>query len=135
MNNNCRYKVGIHEIDEEHQQLFDCLDEMLHAAGNNQGHAKTLAALDKLQHYTQTHFRVEECVMRLFDYPDFAAHKARHDDFIEELGEMRERAKSEDITPLMVSFLLDWLVNHIQSVDTRYVAYFKQKGGEVLRFA
>ncbi|MEY4591175.1 MAG: hypothetical protein RIR18_70 [Pseudomonadota bacterium] len=119
------FLVGISEIDEEHQQLFDCLDRLISAVGGKFESSQAFDALEKLSEYTRTHFRVEECLMRLFLYPGLEAHQKQHATFIEEIENLRSRIISEDISTQMIGFLLDWLINHIQKVDTIYAKYIE----------
>lgn len=121
------FAVGIQEIDEEHQQLFECLDAIMLSLNTPQSRTQAAEALDRLDLYTRTHFRVEEALMRLFDYPDIDAHKREHAAFIDKLTELRRRFVDEDVSRAIAAFLTNWLVEHIKRADTAYVAYFRER--------
>lgn len=121
------FAVGIEEIDEEHQQLFECLDAIMLSLNTPASKAQAAEALERLDLYTRTHFRVEECLMRLFDYPDIDAHKREHAAFIDKLAELRSRIVDEDVSKAIAAFLTNWLVEHIKRADTAYVAYFRER--------
>jgi len=123
------FSVGIQEIDEEHKVLIDCLDTIMISLNTTSGQYQAVAALEKLTNYSLTHFRVEECLMRLFDYPELEAHQKEHEQFIKKIEEFRLKAQSEDISKSMAAYLMQWLINHIQRVDIKYVNFFKQSGG------
>ncbi len=121
------FAVGIQEIDEEHQQLFECLDTIMLSLNTPASRTQAAEALDRLERYTQTHFRVEEALMRLFDYPDIDAHKREHTVFVAKIAELRGRIVDEDVSKAIAAFLTNWLVEHIKRADTAYVAYFRQR--------
>jgi hemerythrin len=126
------FETGIVEIDEEHAQLFDCLDDLLSSVDSKFNQSSAFEALEKLTDYTRTHLRVEECLMRLFGYPGFESHLVQHNFFVNKLDELRGKILKEDINAEMVTFLLDWLVTHIQVTDMEYVEFFKEKGGPAI---
>lgn len=121
------FAVGIQEIDEEHQQLFECLDTIMLSLNTPASKAQAAEALERLDLYTRTHFRVEEALMRLFDYPDIDAHKREHAAFVAKLAELRARIVDEDVSKAIAAFLTNWLVEHIKRADTAYVAYFRER--------
>lgn len=123
------FSVGLPEIDEEHQVLFDCLDAIVFALDTSYATSQGFAALEKLTDYSRTHFRVEECLMRVFDDPGLDEHKQQHAYFIEELEALRAKILSEDVSTAMVNFLTEWLRDHIRHIDLKYVEFCKQKGG------
>lgn len=123
------FSVGLPEIDEEHQVLFDCLDAIVFALDTSYATSQGFAALEKLTDYSRTHFRVEECLMRVFDDPGLEEHKQQHAYFIEELEALRAKILSEDVSAAMVNFLTEWLRDHIRQIDLKYVEFCKQKGG------
>lgn len=119
-----KFAIGIAEIDAEHAMLFRCLDKLMISIHTSFGSDLIGEALDGLSEYTQVHFKVEECIMRLVGYPDLAAHKADHEFFARELANFRARSMDPNIGRVMVAFLTEWLIKHIDSTDRKYVAYF-----------
>jgi hemerythrin len=119
-----KFAIGIAEIDAEHAMLFRCLDKLMINLHTSYGSDLISEALDGLSEYTRVHFKVEECIMRLVGYPDLAAHKADHEFFAKELANFRARSMDPNIARVMVAFLTEWLINHIDSADRKYVAYF-----------
>ena len=126
-----RFSVGIPEIDEEHQQLFRCLDTINAALHSAYSFSAAYQALETLSEYTRTHFRVEECLMRMMGYPGFEGHQAQHQSFIAELDSLREKMLRYDAAPDVSQFLTDWLLNHIRIADTDYADYFAALGLKV----
>lgn len=124
------YSVGIQEIDEQHKRLIALINELYTAVAQKQNHAQLSRILDGLVEYTKIHFAVEECLMRLFDYKDYTAHKAIHDDIVDKVlaFQIRFRSGDETVGMQLLMFLQDWLINHIQKVDTLYSAHLTKHG-------
>ncbi|MGF1643247.1 MAG: bacteriohemerythrin [Thiotrichales bacterium] len=124
------YSVGIEEIDEQHKVLVDLLNQMHDAIHQRRGREVTDGILARLGEYTKVHFAVEECLMRLFDYSGYEAHKHEHEQLIAELNQLVEKlkAKNQSISFELLHFLKLWLVKHIQESDREYTAHFISKG-------
>ena len=122
--------VGIQEIDEQHKVLVDLLNEMNRAIINRQGTQVTGAILQRLAHYTKVHFAVEESLMRILGYPDYEAHKARHDTLIDQMNELQTKLASgkPSTTFELMHFLKVWLTKHIQESDNEYSDFFFSRG-------
>ena len=73
-NNN--YSVAIPSVDAQHRNLFAIARELHAAMDAGQGKASLGRILDRLVQYTTVHFAHEERLLRMHNYPDFAAHKA-----------------------------------------------------------
>ena len=126
------YGVGVQEIDEQHKELVDLLNQ-LHTGLIDRRSSETMRKiLDELAEYTRTHFSVEESLMRVSNYPDFDLHKRYHEDLIAQIVALQDRLDSGDekITFELLLFLKLWLTNHINEADKLFGAYFTSIGGE-----
>src|SRR5690242_9739423 len=105
------YRIGIPEIDVQHQRLF-ALAEELHLA-RSQGKSKLLLeqALRRLLAYTKVHFAAEEELMRSCGYAGAAAHKREHDRLTEQVVQFHERFQQQDVCLGLdlMQFLKTWL--------------------------
>jgi hemerythrin-like metal-binding protein len=82
-----------------------------------------------LAQYADTHFKQEESLMQQHSYPDFTAHKKIHDDLRKQVGEVIEEFERGTVVPAAImSFLSDWLINHIMKEDKKYGSFFNKKG-------
>lgn len=119
------YSVGIGSIDAQHQNLFRLADELYAAMNAGQGKAVCAKILDRLVQYTNTHFAHEERLMRLHDYPDFAAHKAQHDALCKQVQQFQADFNSGRVamTIQLFQFLKKWLQEHIKGTDRLYAPY------------
>lgn len=126
---NARYGVGLVSVDAQHQNLFAMCRELHEAMAAGQGKAALAKILDRLVQYTVVHFAHEERLMRLYDYPDMAAHKAQHEALTKQVLKFQQdfdlgRAA---ITVQLLQFLREWLQNHIQASDQKLAPYLKER--------
>ena len=117
------YSIDIPEIDEQHKQLFACIDR-LDAAKDDRGRELAVYfVLEELNEYVKVHFKVEEIVMRLFDYPGLASHAAEHHKFMARLKSFETIELGHDVHAEASSYLREWLIKHIQGSDRHYAAF------------
>lgn len=119
------YATGIGTIDAQHQMLFQIAGKLHEAMGEGQGKAALNAILDRLLQYTESHFAHEERLLSSNNYPDLAAHKAKHAALCQQVREFqaRYRAGQSTLTIQVLQFLKSWLVEHIQKTDLQYVPF------------
>jgi hemerythrin len=131
-----KYSVGIESVDSQHFVLFEVLNELNTAMVQGQAHAVSGQLLAKLLKYTRDHFSGEEAIMAASGYPGLEAHKALHrelthqvEDYIARHRAAEDRAEPA-VNPQMLSFLRDWLANHIQTVDREAGPWMNEHGVE-----
>ena len=82
-----------------------------------------------LEEYVHTHFKDEEALQREHQYPEFDAHHAEHQYFIEQINKLKKETSAEGIATHHVieanNMLLKWLLNHISKVDTKLGVFLK----------
>ncbi|MCL5063036.1 MAG: bacteriohemerythrin [Nitrospiraceae bacterium] len=122
--------VNIKEIDEQHKKLVGMVNDLHDAMKMGKGNDVTGKILTGLIQYVGTHFATEERLMKTHNYPDFVKHKAEHDNLTKkaiELQKQHQEGKSV-LTIELMSFLKDWLSNHIMGRDKAYSPFFNGKG-------
>ncbi|MFA4968084.1 MAG: bacteriohemerythrin [Sulfuritalea sp.] len=117
--------IGIHEIDQQHQVLFDVVARLEQAVSSEDKWSAVHFALVELNNFVNVHFAVEEALMRLHGYPDLEAHIAAHRAFSADLVEIKQHSIREDVSAEMMNMLKYWLVSHIGVVDRAYVPYLR----------
>lgn len=122
--------VGVEKFNNEHKQLIkfiNRLNQALKIGGASKEMEEILTGLVK---YTVIHFTHEEDYMKIYDYPDYQAHKKQHDELTGQVTDFAERLKSgkASFSIELLNFLRDWLVNHIMGSDMKYREFFIQKG-------
>jgi hemerythrin-like metal-binding protein len=125
-----QYSVGVARIDSEHQKLIGMLNDLHAAMMEGRGKSVIGTVLDGLASYTVSHFANEERLMQLYSYPDFDRHKAIHDKLVVQVKTLQEELRSGNATVSLevLSFLQNWLVDHIVGVDQRYAAHLHAAG-------
>ncbi|MGE4579801.1 MAG: bacteriohemerythrin [Desulfuromonadales bacterium] len=128
---NDKVSVGIEEIDEQHKQLLDLINRLYDAMIS--GEKKLQVAkdvLNELMQYTVVHFAVEESLFRIFDYPDYEAHCAHHQELRAQVIDINRKVQSGEkmVTPELLVFLRKWLTNHIMVEDKAYAPILLERG-------
>lgn len=127
------YSVNIKTIDDQHRELVNILNRLFVAVSRREGDKAIAGILDSLLSYTQTHFALEERLMRQARYKDIEPHMEEHRKLIEQLDRLCNKHLIEE-KPIyfeMLSFLKTWLKEHIQGVDTKYSAALQEAGFSV----
>lgn len=122
---NTRYEMGIPEIDAQHKTLITLcnnLYEEVLVCDRNKQKAKLVAALKECTAYVVTHFGLEEELMQKALYPGYAAHKAAHAKFAQEVLDTAKGLESKSTTGALkfVKFLHDWILQHISYEDRAF---------------
>lgn len=117
--------TGIHEIDQQHQVLFDVVARLEQAVTADEKWSAVHFALVELTRFVDVHFAVEEALLRMHGYPDLDAHIAAHRAFSADLAEIKKHSIRQDVSTEMTNMLRSWLVGHIGVVDKAYVPYLR----------
>lgn len=127
-----KYSVGISIIDEEHKELIRIMNAAIVAKQHSNNIGEISKLLKELTVYTLKHFSTEESYMVKFNYPEFQYHKGEHHDFSNKMITYCNRVIEGDyhIASEILEYLKQWLVNHIQITDKKYVECFKKNGLE-----
>lgn len=124
------FSVGVDDIDEQHMELVALLNQLDGAIRDRQGSSAVRRTLDELVAYTQTHFAVEERLMRESAYPDYEEHRLYHEALIDQVRGLQHKLDTGEatITFELLHFLKVWLMRHICETDKRFGAYYADKG-------
>jgi len=125
--NSC--KTGITEIDQDHKRLVNLINDLYEAMQDGSGGALLLPIFSALKHYTATHFTNEEQLMVECDAPDQEKHVQEHKLMMAKLADLESRHRKGEaaISLQTLSFLRDWLKNHICVVDQAMASQLKGK--------
>ena len=121
--------IGVHAIDQQHQELFRRINDFIKAIEMNKAKQEVISILQLLEEYIMVHFEAEEALMTQHGYPDADVHKAKHIQFTEGFhqlkAEHKTRGNSLHLALRIQSQLLDWWNNHIVRVDKKLGIYLK----------
>ena len=128
--------VGVDIIDDQHKELFDKINMLVAAIKSHTCKYKIGDVMHFLEDYVVFHFGEEEKFMRRFDYPDYRAHRQQHDQFWENLQQIKKQLPkieggkkpgSYDISVETNQLVVDWILEHIARIDKKLGAYLKDK--------
>ncbi|MDO9308959.1 MAG: bacteriohemerythrin [Deltaproteobacteria bacterium] len=123
------YSVGVNQMDSEHQRLIDIINNLYTAMRSGRSKDAIGSILDELVEYTKTHFAHEERLMKESGYTGFDEQKRAHEALISQVIEIQGKYRSGTaLGQEVMSFLKNWLVNHIQGLDKRYGPVMNKKG-------
>ena len=115
------YDTGIRQIDLQHQELVELINEAAaaHAGGGD------MAALEqillKLKTYVFFHFGTEESLLNgvTVSRDHALAHRAAHKQFTDRISELKLAADNGDTSalPELIDYLQHWLIEHIMKTD------------------
>lgn len=122
--------VDVAILDSQHKKLIAMINGLNDAMKSGKGKDALGGLLSELAGYTATHFTSEERLMDQYAYPGALAQKAEHRKFVAQVNDFK--AQFEKGTAMMsmqiMSFLSDWLKNHIMKTDKQYGPFFSGKG-------
>lgn len=111
-------------VDAQHMRWYALANELHEAIVADRG-AKVLgAALQAVYDYTGFHFTAEEGLMQAHRYPALGSHRTLHQTLKKQVEDLMERQAAGKVLPLTVGlFLGNWLRDHIETVDRRFIAW------------
>lgn len=124
--------LNVPAIDNDHKRLFELLNRVrfLDLAGDE---PQAIAdALSELLLYTQTHFRREERLMELGNYPGLQVHRRYHQQFTNQVAEAMANFRAhpgEFRVHDIYQLLANWLVDHVLGEDMKirpFVAHLEE---------
>jgi hemerythrin-like metal-binding protein len=126
------YELGIEDIDFQHHFFFNLilrLSKELQEAHDPQYRA---ALLSELNAYARFHFISEENLMTRTGFPERVGHHYLHLELLDQLsvnGNMFSLAQSQQSSQDMITFLVEWFINHTMRVDRLFADYLHARNG------
>lgn len=127
-------EIGDEKIDIDHRYLI-CLINTVELTIRTPEHRDLLpATLEQLVEYTHAHFKREESIMLLNNYPRYAQHKQQHQLLIRELADIRQKIEargdhdfSNDEIADLAKLFRQWLIDHLVKEDMLMKPYLAGK--------
>lgn len=120
------FKLGIDDIDSEHEKLVNMLNEV-HALLSAGERDKARAYFNEtLSLYVNEHFAHEEAFMAAIGYAQLDEHKKIHENFKASFEALKPDIALADDTAFR-SALMDtftWIINHIGRTDKKYAKFY-----------
>ena len=76
------------------------------------------------------HFATEEKYMQQWNYPGYVHHKGEHTAFVKKVAEFQTKFEvgQAALSIEILTFLKDWVANHINGTDKKYGPFFNKHG-------
>ena len=125
-----KYSVGISSIDEEHKKFIDIINKVIDAKQHTDNSIEITEILNEMNKYVLTPFANEETYMIKCNYPEYDDHRKKHQDFSIKIMAFLDSVTKGDcrLACELLEHLKNWLVNHIQGTDRKYINCFKEHG-------
>jgi hemerythrin-like metal-binding protein len=122
------YNIGVKKFNDDHKELFSYLNQLHQGLTGGFSISDMSFILDGLVKYTVKHFKNEEILMTKYIYPHFEEHKDEHEKLLQQVGEFIEDNKNgkKAFSIELLSFLDNWISNHILQTDMKYKSFFKE---------
>lgn len=115
------FKIGIEEVDFEHQKLIELINESYNTAKDENSNMDIIEFLGEIFSYISAHFALEEKVMRELNYDKFNEHKEEHEQLLDSIRDIMD--DYVDVSTIdeekFGHRLTDWFVNHFSTKDAQ----------------
>lgn len=128
------YSVNIAAIDKQHRKMFGIGEKIYNLVlvkdrfGN---YDKIVEILEELRLYTLYHFEFEEKLMEKYSFRDIESHRLEHVFMIKKLQRIEKKgvdSNQKEVTVDLITFVSDWIAEHILKTDMRYKSFLAEKG-------
>jgi hemerythrin len=118
--------VGVPKLDSQHKQLVCIFNKMTEERDPSVRSEVVSDILGELTRYAAVHFDSEEVLMRRYGFPGYEEHKQEHMSFTKKVAHLcvDASAHNPDLPESILSFLKNWLVDHLLYCDMKYAAFF-----------
>jgi len=116
------FNTGVDEVDHEHKEIIDLINELHAAMGDNSSKDEVGRFLGDVFAKISAHFALEETVMRKHNYDEYEDHKSDHENLLDELRDIMDDAEEDTgdhYKTALAESVRDWFVNHFKTKDAR----------------
>jgi len=121
LNWNNNLSTGIVSIDNQHQELFNRINQLVTSMKEGKGKLEVIKTLDFLEEYVIKHFNEEEEIQKKNNYPQFDIQHKQHEEFKKELRQLRMVFETTGVSALFVinmqQKMSTWWRSHINDLD------------------
>ncbi len=116
------FETGVAEVDHEHRELVDLINELHAQLGSNAAKEVVSGFLGEVFAKISAHFALEETVMRKHRYDEYAAHKSDHEKLLDDIRDIMDAHESGvfvDYESALGRAVRDWFIDHFKTKDAR----------------
>ena len=127
------FRTGIPLIDNQHEEYLDLVDDLFKLCERTDVEQAIVdASLRKALAFAVEHFDAEESLMLSIGYDDYEVHRAKHDEFRDQVDRLcamsSEAISPEDQLIHLTEWLLEWFCDQTLVHDRRLAGYLKKRG-------
>jgi len=112
------FETGVAEVDHEHQELVALINRLADDISAGADKERVQLFLGEVFARIAAHFALEESVMRKHGYDEYEAHKAEHENLLDEIRDIMDGAET-DYTEALSATVGEWFIGHFQTKDAR----------------
>ena len=122
-----QYRIGIAEVDHEHQELIGLINEVHAALEADRSSERVEEFLGEIYARISAHFALEEKDMRAHRYPEVEQHKADHERLLDDIRDiMDDHSESGVLDDQAFSQrLATWFGDHFKTYDARLHTFLR----------
>lgn len=117
------FRIGIADVDYEHESLIALINQLYEALGERRGREAVLDFLGEIHARIAAHFALEERIMREAGYDQYEAHKADHERLLDDIRDIMDDyeagAEIDDVDAELARRLEAWFGVHFRTHDAR----------------
>jgi len=116
------FETGVADVDHEHRELVELINELHEQLGSNAETAKVGAFLGEVFARISAHFALEESIMRKHKYDQYLEHKTDHEKLLDDIRDIMddfEAGKYTAYDQALTTAVRDWFVDHFKTKDAR----------------
>jgi len=125
-----KYSTGSYAIDLQHMVIINILNKLFEVLrGEERSSFPIEYFIDILDEYVIEHFKMEEAIMRKYEYPFFQKHKNDHQQFLKEYNKFKKNLTNVNERDLynLFNLIKEWFINHEMKDDREMITYLKNK--------
>jgi len=124
-------RVGIPEIDRQHQSLAHMINGLHSMLKKEQSRDAQLTIIKQLVVHAKEHFATEEDWFKRYQYPQAESHIQHHQELLKQVVNFMDDLENDKhgVEIRLCLFLSDWLEFHLKDDDQQYCEFFKSLGG------
>ncbi|KPQ34710.1 MAG: hemerythrin [Phormidesmis priestleyi Ana] len=123
------YLIGDARIDQEHQILFNMVNDLHAAIQTAASPVRLQAMIQTMADHTAEHFQHEEALMLMHNYPGYGRHKQVHDNLLAKVSRLLAQFDQQEVvlSDRLTEFLTEWLAHHIRGEDQNMIEFLRDR--------
>ena len=115
------YSVGVESMDDEHREMIDLINEIYDRLESDPDADQVEECLGEIFSTISMHFALEERLMRKNNYEEYQAHKADHEDLLDQIRDLMDHFAADTASGAvkLEQGLSAWFAGHFSTFDAR----------------